>query len=59
MFVISFIIDYFDKFLPFTMSQERLTALAMLAIEKEMISNMNNFNDKVIDVFSSKKERWT
>lgn len=44
-------------FLRSTMCQERLTALAMLAIEKEMISNIHNFNEIVIDVFVSRKDR--
>lgn len=44
-------------FLRSTMCQERLTALAMLAIEKEMISNIHNFNERVIDVFVSRKDR--
>lgn len=44
-------------FLRSTMCQERLTALAMLAVEKEMISNIHNFNERVIDVFVSRKDR--
>ena len=44
-------------FLRSTMIEERLTALAMLSIEKSMISNMHNFNESVIDLFASKKER--
>lgn len=44
-------------FLRSSMCQERLTALSMLAIEKKMISEIINFNDKVINVFSARKER--
>lgn len=45
------------SFLRSTMTQERLAALAMLSTEKEMIENIINFNDKVINKFSSCKER--
>ncbi|CAH2004091.1 unnamed protein product [Acanthoscelides obtectus] len=38
-------------------TQDRLTALSMLTIEKEFISTMENFNGKVIDKFAAKKER--
>lgn len=44
-------------FLRSTMAQERLTALAMLSIEKDFVRNISNFNDKVIDKFAQKKER--
>ncbi|CAH1991106.1 unnamed protein product [Acanthoscelides obtectus] len=44
-------------FLRNTMTQDRLTALSMLSIEKEFISTMENFNGKVIDKFAAKKER--
>lgn len=44
-------------FLRNTMSEDRLSSLSMLSIEKELINNISNFNDKVIDVFSKKKER--
>ena len=44
-------------FLRNTMSQERLTALAMLSIEKKMVSGIDAFNTKVIDKFCSRKER--
>ncbi|CAH1994203.1 unnamed protein product [Acanthoscelides obtectus] len=40
-----------------TLTQDRLTALSMLSIEKEFISTMENFNGKVIDKFTAKKER--
>lgn len=44
-------------FLRSTMSQNRLTALAMLSIEKEMIQDIENFNQLVIEEFISKKDR--
>ena len=44
-------------FLRNTMSQDRLTALSMLSIEKKFVSQIKNFNDKVIDKFAAKKER--
>ncbi|CAH2001001.1 unnamed protein product [Acanthoscelides obtectus] len=44
-------------FLRNTMTQDRLTALSMLFIEKVFISTMENFNGKVIDKFAAKKER--
>ena len=39
------------------MSQDRLTALAMLAIEKNLISQIPDFNSKVIEKFAAKKTR--
>lgn len=39
------------------MSEDRLTALAMLSIEKKMINSISNFNEKVNDVFSAKKKK--
>ena len=44
-------------FLRNTMLNERLNALAMLSIEKQMISEMKNFNNTVIDVFATSKNR--
>lgn len=44
-------------FLRSTMSEDRLSALAMLSIEKDMINNIPNFSDSVIDLFASKKDR--
>ncbi|CAH1985998.1 unnamed protein product [Acanthoscelides obtectus] len=44
-------------FLRNSMTQDRLTTLSMLSIEKEFISTMENFNGKVIDKFAAKKER--
>lgn len=44
-------------FLRSTMTEGKLSALAMLSIEKSMISNIANFNETVIDLFASKKER--
>lgn len=39
------------------MSEDRLSALFMLLIEKSMINNISNFNEKVINVFADIKER--
>jgi len=44
-------------FLRSTMSEDRLSALAMLSIEKKMINNISNFNEKVIDIFCQQKDR--
>jgi len=44
-------------FLRSTMSEDRLSALSMLSIEKLMIKNIPNFNEKVIHMFAEKKER--
>ncbi|XP_056089373.1 zinc finger MYM-type protein 1-like [Rhinichthys klamathensis goyatoka] len=44
-------------FLRSTMSQERLNALAMLSMEKKIVKDMPNFNNKVIDRFATQKER--
>jgi len=44
-------------FLRSTMSEDRLSALSMLSIEKLMIKNIPNFNEKVIDMFAEKNER--
>ncbi|CAH2008113.1 unnamed protein product [Acanthoscelides obtectus] len=44
-------------FLRNTITQDRRTALSMLSIEKGFISTMENFNGKVIDKYSAKKER--
>lgn len=44
-------------FLRSTMSEERLCALAMLSIEKEMIAEIPNFNERVIDRFATTKNR--
>lgn len=40
-----------------TMNQERLTALSMISMEKNMIANIPNFNQKVIEQFCSDKNR--
>lgn len=45
------------NFLRSTMGENRLTALAMLSIEKEMITEIPNFNELVIEEFISKKNR--
>ena len=44
-------------FLRNTMLNERLNALAILSIEKQMISEMKHFNNTVIDVFATSKNR--
>jgi hypothetical protein len=44
-------------FLRSTMSEERLTALAMLSIEKKLLQDLPNFCDLVIDKFAANKER--
>ncbi|KAE9522096.1 hypothetical protein AGLY_017515 [Aphis glycines] len=44
-------------FLRNTIHQERLSALAMLSIEKNLIMNIPDFNNKVIELFASSKER--
>lgn len=44
-------------FLRNTMSQDRLSALAMLSIEREFVMKISDFNAKVIDKFARCKER--
>jgi hypothetical protein len=44
-------------FLRNTMAQERLSALAMLSIEKDLVMSIPDFNQKVIEKFSQQKER--
>lgn len=44
-------------FLRNTMSQDRLSSLAMLSIEKDFITNIPNFNNKVIHKFVQLKSR--
>ncbi|XP_063747657.1 zinc finger MYM-type protein 1-like [Eleginops maclovinus] len=44
-------------FLRNTMSQERLNALAMLSMEKRLVTDMIDFNQRVIEEFASLKER--
>ena len=44
-------------FLRATILNERLTALAMISMENELISNMEDFNEKVIQYFASSKNR--
>lgn len=43
-------------FLENTLHQERLTALSMLAIEKKFISQMYNFNEKVVDKYFARTQ---
>ena len=44
-------------FLRNSMDQERLNALAMLSMERELVLNMRDFNEKVIYRFAALKER--
>lgn len=44
-------------FLRNAMGPERLNALAMLSMERELVLNMPDFNEKVIDRFAALKER--
>ncbi|XP_034038832.1 zinc finger MYM-type protein 1-like [Thalassophryne amazonica] len=44
-------------FLRNTMSQDRLNALAMLSMEKELVMEMMDFNQRVIEKFAVQKER--
>lgn len=44
-------------FLRNTMSEERLTALGMLSFEKHFINSIDDFNNRVIDLFAEKKNR--
>ena len=40
-----------------TMTQERLNALAMLSMEKRLVCEMTDFNQRVIEKFAGQKER--
>ncbi len=44
-------------FLRNSMTQERLNALAMLSMEKRLVTEMTDFNQKVIEIFANQKER--
>ncbi|XP_031335766.1 zinc finger MYM-type protein 1 isoform X2 [Photinus pyralis] len=44
-------------FLRNSMTEDCLTALSMLSIEKRFIAEIDNFNDKVITKFANRKER--
>ncbi len=44
-------------FLRNTMSEERLNALAMLSMEKRLVTDCSNFNKSVIDKFANLKNR--
>ena len=44
-------------FLRSTMLNERLSALAMISIENKLISEITEFNEKVITYFANKKDR--
>lgn len=50
-------INRIKTFLRNSMSEDRLTSLSMLSIEKKFISEIDNFNDKVITKFATRKER--
>lgn len=40
-----------------TMAQDRLSALAMLSMERDMIMKIPDFNQRVIDKFAASKDR--
>lgn len=44
-------------FLQNSMGQECLNALAMFSIERELVLNMCDFNERIIDSFAALKER--
>ncbi|XP_071371303.1 zinc finger MYM-type protein 1-like [Centroberyx affinis] len=44
-------------FLRNTMTQDRLNALAMLSMEKKLIRNIPDFNNRVIERFATQKDR--
>ncbi|CAH1103534.1 unnamed protein product [Psylliodes chrysocephalus] len=44
-------------FLRNTMKEERLSALGMMSTEKHFLNGIENFNNKVIENFATKKER--
>jgi hypothetical protein len=44
-------------FLRNIMHQERLSALAMLSIERNFVMNITDFNNKVIEQFTNSNER--
>lgn len=50
-------LKHIKTFLRNSMTEDRLTALAMLSIEKRIINNIPNFNEEVTNRFTEKKER--
>lgn len=44
-------------FLRNTMTQERLNALALLSMEKRLVTEMTDFNQRVIEKFAVQRER--
>lgn len=44
-------------FLRNTMTQDHLNALAMLSMEKELVRNIPDFNNRVIERFAAQKDR--
>nr|CAH7741790.1 unnamed protein product [Callosobruchus chinensis] len=44
-------------FLRSTMAEDRLNALAVLSIEKKFVQSIPDFDNKVIEIFSTKKAR--
>ena len=44
-------------FLQNAMGQERLSALAMLSTERQLVRNMPDFSERVIDNFDTFKEK--
>ena len=51
------ILKRIKTFLRSTMTNERLSPLGMLSIEKNIIAEIKNFNEKVMDHFASVKNR--
>lgn len=45
-------------FLRDNMNQERLNALAMLSVEKKLVTEMSDFNQKVIEKFANQNGEW-
>ncbi|XP_068086206.1 zinc finger MYM-type protein 1 [Anabrus simplex] len=50
-------VDRIKTFLRNTIPHQGLSALAMLAVEKNLVANIEGFNSKVIDKFCSRKQR--
>lgn len=51
------ILNRIKSFLRNTMSQDRLNALAMLSMKKNLIKTVPDFNHRVIDKFAFLKDR--
>ena len=50
-------LKWIKTFLRTTMAQDCLNALAMLSMEKNLIQNIADFNNKVIERFATQKDR--